>query len=154
MNKKEYNNLKRQAEERYQKLLDMAEKQRISELAAIETVWRMSHPTKHQATKTEYQDSQQPTGNGRIYGSLASSVTEALQFVPDTFTVKHIRNSLKEIAPEVEANCKNSSITGRLIRLVKKGVIEQASVGKGSKLSEYRKITDNEKDATDGLLIQ
>jgi hypothetical protein len=138
MNNKQYKDLKRQAEERYQKALELAEKQRIEELTAIETVWRMSHPSR----KTNNINSallNQTTSKRSNYGLLAKAVLEALEYVPETFTRSQVKTAIERIAPDVAGNCKDSSLTGRLIRLVKDGVIDQVKAGKGSQPSEYRK---------------
>lgn len=141
MDNKQYRDLKRKAQERYQKAIEMADKQRIEELTAIETVWRMEHPSR-KANNTESTFlSNHTTSKRNKYGSLAKAVLEALEYVPETFTKNQVKIAMERIAPDIAANCKDSSLTGRLIRLVKEGEIEQAKAGKGSQPSEYRKKT-------------
>jgi len=140
MNKKEYNELKRQAEDEYRKGLALLEKQRMERLAAIETVWNLSNPRRIKPT-IEAQEQRIGQTSVTSYGSLANAIKETLAIVPDRFTKSHIRAALKQISPEVEKTAKESSITGRLIRLAKDGLIEQISVGSGSTPSEYCKTS-------------
>lgn len=138
MNSKEHKELKKKAIQRYETALDMAEKQKVAELSAIETVWRMSHPSRKRKNQKSDSNNLHPADlNASSYGALSNAVKEALQYVPDTFTKKHIREALNQIAPDVAVRCKESSLTGRLIRLANEGIIRQTRAGKGSSPSEY-----------------
>jgi hypothetical protein len=135
MNTKDYKRLKREVEDRYKKSIEAAEKQKIEELQALETVYRMIHP------KRNLSDTNQ---QGRVlsskYGSLAIAVNESLRFVPDTFDKNDIKRALNHLSPEIASASKESSITGRLIRLARQGVIKQISSGKGSTSSKFKKL--------------
>lgn len=143
MNKTEYNMLKRQVEEQYIKSVQEAEKTRTKQLAALEEVWGMTRPSKKKKPVSNVNQTARIAGT-TSYGSLSGSIREALKYVSDPFTKDQIKSALRQTNPDLAANCRDSSITGSLIRLVREGRIEHVFKGKGSTASQYRKIPEKE----------
>jgi hypothetical protein len=153
----EYKQLQKQVEGKYKKAVETAQKQRIEALAAIDTVWSISHKLR----KRQYKKSTKPkadlsstidTTGDKInerrpnsYGSLIKAVTKALDYVPRNFTKNHVKMALMQVSSEIAHNCKDSSLTGCLIRLEKKGIFKRTRKGKGSAPSKYKKIDTNTK---------
>lgn len=140
MNNKEYRELKRKAEKQHQEAIKMADEQRIKKLNAIETVWRMEHPSRKRNKSVSENNAREQVASTRraSYGSLKDAVRESLQYVPEVFTKQQVRAALEKIAPDIAANCKESSLTGRLIRLCQEDIIDQERAGKGSRSSIYK----------------
>jgi hypothetical protein len=137
MNAKEYKQLKRNAEDRYKAAIEKANKQRIDEITAIETLWKAENPTTNRDTENG-----SACLNPASYGSLSKAIKEALKCVQEHFSKDDIKSAIQKIAPEVAATAKDSSITGSLIRLTKDGIIERVSKGSGSTPSRYKKLTN------------
>ena len=140
MNKTDYNKLKKQVEDKYQETLRLAEKERKDGLEAIDRVWELLKEA--QQIPNGEKDNRIQTNNKTKYGSFTIAIKEAIRRVPTKrFTKKDIRVVLPQVDMEIAASCKDASLTGCLIRLEKKGIIEKIKAGKGSSPSLYKKVS-------------
>ena len=141
MNKTDYNKLKKQVEDKYQETLCLAEKKKKEGLEAIDRVWELLKEA--QQTLNGENDNHTQTNNKTKYGAFTVAVKEAIELIPaKRFTKKDIRVVLPRVDMEIAASCKDASLTGCLIRLEKKGIIEKIKTGKGSSPSLYKKVSD------------
>lgn len=143
MNKIEYDNLRKQAKEKYEKAIQMAEKEHFKTLENIDGVWdSLRDPKDAQVnSKPRIPIVSLPAKKSRSesYGLLTKAVINTLDDIPRNFNKNHIKRSLKKSANEVVSNCNDNSLSGCLIRLQKKGLIEITKRGKGCKPTKYRK---------------
>ncbi|MHC4171613.1 MAG: hypothetical protein ACYTBX_19945 [Planctomycetota bacterium] len=142
MNKAEYKNLKRQVEEKYQKSLKLAEKQRNEGLEAIELVWSLLHnieETLAPFTFTEKTEKLSPKTKEK-YGSLTAAIKEALEHVKVKFNKNDIMLVLKQTKPELAKSINQGSLAGCLMRYVKHDIIKIHKRGKGSTPTVYKKV--------------
>ena len=138
MDIKEYNNLKKQVEDKYQESIILAEKQRKEGLEAIERVWDMLKETQRIPI---VEISEHAQTKGKIsYGSFTTTIKKAVELVPMKFTKKDIRLVLPQISTEIAHSFKDGTLTGCLIRLEKQGVIKPIKRGVGSIPTIYKKI--------------
>ncbi|MGD9109550.1 MAG: hypothetical protein PVG93_01295 [Phycisphaerales bacterium] len=135
MNTRRYKELKKKADDRYQKAVEAAKQRHIEELRAIETVWRMEHPSRKNSSEQFNENLHKSDSD---WGAIAAAVKNSLKYVPEIFTKTDIRTAMKQIAPEIESKCRESSLTSRLLRLVDAGEIEKLKTGKGSAPNKYR----------------
>lgn len=84
--------MKREIEDGYTKSIEAAQKKRMEQLAALDTLYQFYHPEKSGPNIAQ--------SNNSGYGSLADAVNRSLEFVPDAFTKSDIRNTLRHISPE------------------------------------------------------
>jgi hypothetical protein len=148
-----YNELKRQIEDEYQEAILQAETKRKNRLAAIETMSQMTHQSTKRHTSSGDQNDQKPSNGSVTYGSLANSVVKAIELVPSTFTKKDIKRALKEV-DGASSTCKDTSITGCLVRLARSGKIEQVSTGQGRRPNTYHRITAKTQDLSQDSTIE
>jgi hypothetical protein len=142
MKSEDYKQLKKQIEERYTKAIELAAKQRIEALAAIDIVWNMLHVPRQKRTKEVMQ---QPTVSGTkplefvskpTYGSLIETVMKSLVLLPETFNCKQVISAMQQIS----GNTFNpSSVSNRLKRMAEEDVIEIIQQGHGKLPSIYRR---------------
>lgn len=137
MDIRQYNNLKKQAEDKYQKAVKLAEKQRKEGLEAIERVWDMLNENQEEST-AEKAVQVLPKAK-KPYGSLTTAIKKALELVPEKFTKRDIFLVLPQVSPEIAKSIKPISLTGCLIRLEKQGVIKPIKRGVGSIPTIYKK---------------
>lgn len=137
MNKTDYNNLKKQVEEKYQKALKIAEKQRKEGLEAIEHVWSMLHDIDEIAPEKMEQPSEKTK---KSYGSLTTAVKKALETVDAKFTKNDIILVMRQNSPEIAKSVNQGSLAGCLMRLEKQGIIQIKKRGKGSTPTVFKKI--------------
>jgi len=142
MRKEDYSQLKKQVEEKYKQAIELAIKQRTEELAAIKIVWEMFHKPRRKRRQTVESQQQTASASGlplpaskRIYGILTDSVKKSLAFVPEEFTCRHTMVVLKQIS---DNPFNYSSVSNRLRRMAKEGVIEIVKQGHGKSPSIYR----------------
>jgi len=135
MDKKEYENLKWQVEEKYKTDVQSAEKQRHEALIAIDMVRNMIRENQAIDTMTKAIIETQKT-----YGSLAAAVRDALEEVPNRFTKDDILRAIRNSDPVLAENLRQSSLSGTLIHLVAKNVIKKHRKGKGSSPTIYMKM--------------
>lgn len=138
----EYRKLKKEAEERCNKAVEKAENERVEAIAAIEKVWKMMKPSYGKTTPGMASVSSK-------YGSLAETVRNSLELVPQRFTKKNVLTAMLQVSPEVAKNCNPNSLSGCLFRLKKEGVIVVVKNGQGSAPTEYKKIPETTADNSD-----
>jgi DNA polymerase elongation subunit (family B) len=126
----DYKRLKKEVDEKYQKAIEKAEKDRIEAIAAIEKVWRMFHPRRSRATNNM-------NSTPSHYGTLVDTVRKSLEYVPKRFTKKNVLTAMEQISNEVAKSCNPNSLSGCMHRLKKDGVIIEVKKGKGSMPTEY-----------------
>jgi glycerol-3-phosphate cytidylyltransferase-like family protein len=144
MDIRQYNNLKKQAEDKYQKTIILAEKQRKEGLEAIERVWDMLNENQEETT-AEKAVQVLPKAK-KDYGSLTKAVKKALKLVSEKFTKRDIILVLPQISPEIATSIKPASLNGCLVRLEKQGIIKTAKSGSGSIPTVYKKIKSESSD--------
>ncbi len=139
----DYKKLKKEAEEQYQRAIDMAEKDRLEAIAAIDKVWSMMNPRRRKTVTSTTPVSSQ-------YGSLIETVRKSLQLVPHRFTKKNVLAAMNEISSDIAKTCNPNSLAGCLHRLKREGVIAQVKEGRGSTPAEYElvaiKTNENSKE--------
>jgi len=146
MKSTEYKQLKKQIEEQYRQAIALAEKKRIDGLAAIDTVWKMFHvPRRKRIEETASQEKVESTMDSmgatseplpNVYGTLKAAVAKSLAFVPhEKFTCKNVMTVMEQTTGKT---FNYSSVSNRLKRLSKEGVIEMVKQGHGKSPSEYR----------------
>jgi hypothetical protein len=152
MNVQEYRRLKKQAEEQRKQAVDAAEKTYIEAVAAIETVWRIEHPQR----VAPITSSTSRLAKERV-GSLAKTIRDSLQYVPPTFTRKHIIAAARQVLGDDNAQINENSLSGCLYRLRKDGVIREVRKGRGRTPSEYELVKHNDTEsesAEEGALLK
>jgi len=140
MDNKEYNKLKEQVEQKYQKAVCEAEKRRNEGLEAIERVWDLLKEAQ-EAPPVKVVD-RAKTKEKLSYGSFIGAIKEAIKLVPAKFTKKDIKLVLPQVSKEIADSCKDASLTGCLIRLEKQGIIKKIKGGRGSSPSLYQKMVE------------
>ncbi len=145
MNRSEYKQLKKKVEEQYKQAIDLAEKQRIDRLAALDTVWKMLHVPRHKRGKgivsQQSESAINSAGEGNkpfpkpSYGSLVTEVKKSLALVPAEFTCRNVITIMTQTSGTV---FNYSSVSNRLKRLAKEGAIEVIRQGHGKSPSIYR----------------
>ena len=138
MNISEYNNLKKQANNKYQESIILAEKERFETLKAIDQIWDSLQESRAESSNSNPQISVKAITSHKtkptIYGELTRSVINTLDEITKNFTKNHIKSALGK-----SVYCSDSSLSGCLIRLQKKGLIEITKRGKGSTPTKYRR---------------
>ena len=142
MKKEDYNQLRRQVEGQYRQAIELAEKERIEGLAAIDVVWNMFHKPRRKYRRTVgLQQSLKPANDSplpapkRKYGVLIDTVKKSFAYVPETFTCKNVIMAMKQISNDT---FNPSSVSNRLKRFAKEGVLEIINQGHGKSPSVYR----------------
>lgn len=133
-----YKELKKQVEEQYQKAIAQAQKERMDNLAAIDAVWKMLHPSKAKLKSETTTNSGNTTKElpSIVYGTLMETIKKSLSLVTqDKFTCKDVIAAMEKIS---SGKFNYSSVSNALKRLAKEGVIEITKQGKGKSPSEYR----------------
>lgn len=138
MNKTDYKNLKKQVEEKYQKSLELAEKQRKEGLKAIEQVWSMLHDIEENLAPEKMEQPSDKTK--KSYGSLTAAVKQALENVDAKFTKNEIILVMRQNSPEIAKSVNQGSLAGCLMRMEKQGIIQIKKRGKGSTPTVFKKI--------------
>lgn len=137
MEKHEYIQLKRQVEEKYQKAVSLAEKERSEGLKAIETVWNMLGDGETTSPDNHENNLNVPDGKMsslKAYGSLTTNVKKALNNLPEVFDKNDI---LAFLGYEVNEN----SMSGCLYRLEHQRFIVKVEPGAGRRPTKYKKAT-------------
>lgn len=140
MNRADYNKLKKQVEERYQKALKLAEKQRNEGLEAIEKVWRMLHDIEETLAPFTEKTEKFSDKIKKSYGSLTAAVKQALETVDTKFTKNDILLVMRQTSPEIAKSVNQGSLAGCLMRFVRQGIIQIHKRGKGSTPTVYKKV--------------
>ncbi len=141
MKKSDCNQLKKQVQERYERAIAEAERQRQEGLKSIDEVYRLCHPSHkkyknngHASETTNAADQSRSYG----YGDLKDAVLEALDYMPPEFTCKSV---LKEMKRMKGIEFRYSSVGNRLKRLVKDGVLEIVRKGQGKAPTLFKRLT-------------
>ena len=118
MTEREYNKLKQQLQDDYDK-----------KLQAIETVWLMSN-------------SQAGNGTGKrvTKGELVRAVESVLENLPQQFTIADLERHLRDTNPALAEATQRSSMSGCLRRLAEDEKIVVREVGKGKRPTLYEKV--------------
>lgn len=140
MNKTDYNNLKNQVEEKYQKALKLAEKQRKEGLDAIERIWSILQNIEETLVPFAEKMEQPSDKTKKSYGSLTTAVKRALENVATKFTKNDIILVMRQTSPEIAKSVNQGSLAGCLMRFVEQGIIQIHKRGKGSTPTVYKKI--------------
>ena len=141
MDKSDYNKLKKQVEEQYQKSLKLAEKQRKEGLEAIELIWSLLHNIEETLAPFEKKiERLSSLKTKKSYGSLTNAVKQALEHVKVKFTKNDIILVMQQTSPEIAKSVNQGSLAGCLMRFVKQGIIKIHKRGKGSHPTFYKKI--------------
>ncbi len=142
MVKIDYNNLKQQVEEQYQKTLIIAEKRRKEAIKAIEQVLILIQDLdlEEPASTDEKVERLFPKTNKSSYGSLTAAVKQALKHVKAKFTKNDIMLVITQTDREFAKSINQGSLAGCLMRFVKQGIIKIHKRGKGSHPTIYKKM--------------
>ena len=143
MKNAEYKDLKKRIEEQYHREIALAEKKRIDGLAAIDTVWKMFHVPRRKVVEeiaSQQKDETTMDSLGKplpnAYGTLKAAVAKSLALAPpEKFTCKNVMAVMEQTTGK---KFNYSSVSNRLKRLAKEGVIEMVKQGHGKSPSVYR----------------
>ena len=119
-------------------------------IAALEEVWRMSNdgvalPKIETSAKPRKKER---TGNGRLQkGILAKVVEEALDQVPQQFTVRQVEEVLKKMSPEISPN--RSSLSHMLKRLHDEKRVRIVEAGRGKRPTMYEQLGEAGRNGND-----
>lgn len=134
-----YEKFRERVEKRYRESLELAKKQRISRLEAIEDLMELSKETTPVTTSPPAIKVPLARPKPKRYGGLTAVVKKALVLVPRKFTKQDIKLVWPQVAGDTGHPFNTSSLAGCLVRLEKQGFIKKLTSGSGSIPSQYKK---------------
>lgn len=142
MDNNTYNNYREQIDRQYQKALKIAEKEQLEAIQGLDVLRKTLNKSQENINSNpQIPIVSIPAQENRAnsYGSLTDAVMVAFNDIPRNFNKNHLKRALNKSAINVVSNSGDSSLSGCLLRLRKKGIIEITRRGKGSTPTKYRK---------------
>lgn len=127
MKRVDYNQLKKEVEQKYKADLERAGRDRLETLAAIDKVWELINGEEDTKASSSPSD----------YGKLTDLIQNAFKYLPPTFSKQKVIRKVKELADGSYIPNPNS-VGSCLHRLVKRDILIEVSKGTGSIPTEYK----------------
>jgi hypothetical protein len=135
MNQREYQTLRKDAEEKCKRAIQAAKAERDSTIAAIETVWRLS--TLRKSVASQVPVSEPTTGDTIKRGELARAIDAILPQMPGRFGLGDVVTMLQTSSPAIAESVARSSISSVLGRLADNKVLVEVEAGRGRRSAVY-----------------